>query len=524
MSKRDILADPNFIPFSTHEVSELQNSMELFDYLQKQINVDRSLFIKLNMQLGVDTMRSSLEADWKMLTEEHKNLLINCSMDPRPAEDAMLQKIKSEENSSRCSCGQTAPPEYNADMTCCARGTELVFTWRKSGALEVSSEVEIIAFNWHVFNLHTLRSSYDMIYQIQVRVDGRLMDSFSIPGLASGIFFEYLRKDDPISMDALLNFAKGFPFLLAPLAQVKGASVGQTTDTSSHGTSHSNSPRNALFGFFGMLQDRVNGATSWVQANIDGTISNFAKGANTIKDASQSIQDVLDRKRAETMYHMNAVSTNTVRFVVERSPLPDEWKERIFRRVSHIARSDKLSMTVSTNDKFNGSASGNISEQWCHRNLLEGHYTCGVPPSRRRSTDRLFGSSFGAEGLSDEIGVIIHPNSNFSHTIFMYTVHLYLMLLLIVSLPESTNTRTRNGSKRNSDGKSISQCSSDDEYKEDFDKSNCTPMDNEKKMYKVRLDAKKVLDENTKEGKMQKDPEPRITTTKKFKKSLSYYL
>ena len=32
-------------------------------------------------------------------------------------------------------------------------------------------------------------------------------------------------SDDPISMDAWEHFADGFPFLLAPLAQVKGASL-----------------------------------------------------------------------------------------------------------------------------------------------------------------------------------------------------------------------------------------------------------------------------------------------------------
>lgn len=98
---------------------------------------DRTLMLKLNMQLSTDTMRSSLQADWKMLTEERKNILINSSLKPRPADENMLRKIESEENPSNCSCGQVAPKEYNADSSCCARGTELVFTWRKNGDVEV---------------------------------------------------------------------------------------------------------------------------------------------------------------------------------------------------------------------------------------------------------------------------------------------------------------------------------------------------------------------------------------------------
>jgi len=213
VSKRDILADPNFIPFSTQSVEEIRSDMGLFEYLQKQINVDRTLLIKLNMQLGVESIRSSLEADWQFLTNEHKSLLINSSTSARPALGDMLKKIQEPENSSRCSCSQSAEPEYNADETCCARGTEMAFTWRKDGSLEV-------------------------------RVDGRLMDKFAIPGLASGIFYEYLRKDDPMSMDALLNFANGFPFLLAPLAQVKGASVGQSAEPSEKAQQKTNEQKN----------------------------------------------------------------------------------------------------------------------------------------------------------------------------------------------------------------------------------------------------------------------------------------
>jgi hypothetical protein len=101
---------------------------------------DRTLFLKINMQLATETMRSSLDADWKMLTPEAKELLIGCSMKERPAGPEMLKVIESPDNPSRCSCAQIAPEEYNADPSCCARGTELVFTWRKNGALEVCTK------------------------------------------------------------------------------------------------------------------------------------------------------------------------------------------------------------------------------------------------------------------------------------------------------------------------------------------------------------------------------------------------
>ena len=90
------------------------------------------------MQLSTETVRQSLSAEWQLLSDDHKKQLAGSSSKPRVAEERMLQTIQSEENTSNCSCGQSAPPEYNVDESCCARGTEMVFTWRKNGNLEVS--------------------------------------------------------------------------------------------------------------------------------------------------------------------------------------------------------------------------------------------------------------------------------------------------------------------------------------------------------------------------------------------------
>ena len=57
----------------------------------------------------------------------------------------------------------------------------------------------------------------------QVRLNRRLMDRFPRADIAEGIFYEYLRYDDPISPELRERVVDGFPFLLAPLAQVKGS-------------------------------------------------------------------------------------------------------------------------------------------------------------------------------------------------------------------------------------------------------------------------------------------------------------
>lgn len=145
VSKRDVLADPTFSNFAGMTVDELRSNDEFYSHLMTMRsntgeggNFDRTLFIKLNMQLATETVRQSLTAEWKLLTEEHKNMLSASSAKEREADERMLRTIQSEENTSNCSCGQSAPPEYKADHTCCARGTEMVFTWRKNGDMEVS--------------------------------------------------------------------------------------------------------------------------------------------------------------------------------------------------------------------------------------------------------------------------------------------------------------------------------------------------------------------------------------------------
>lgn len=143
VSKRDVLADSTLKTYATYTAEQLRTMPEFYQHLytmgtaEAGGHFDRTILLKTNMQLSAETMRSSLKADWSYLTDEAKGLLTDCSMKPRPANARMLETIASPDNPSRCSCSQIAPPEYNADPECCARGTELVFTWTKDNNLEV---------------------------------------------------------------------------------------------------------------------------------------------------------------------------------------------------------------------------------------------------------------------------------------------------------------------------------------------------------------------------------------------------
>ena len=69
----------------------------------------------MNIQLATETVRTSLEADWDLMTTKHKTTLIESSFKSRAALGPMLDLIVSEENTSNCSCGQTAPKDMHAD-------------------------------------------------------------------------------------------------------------------------------------------------------------------------------------------------------------------------------------------------------------------------------------------------------------------------------------------------------------------------------------------------------------------------
>jgi len=406
VSKRDVLADHTFKKFATLTTSQLQESREFYEYLMSTPTsdsgrVDRTLLVKINMQLGTDTMRSSMEADWKMLTQEDKDALISSSFKARDASTNMLKTIKNEDNPSRCSCGQIAPEEYEADPTCCARGTEMVFTWRKNGDLEV-------------------------------RLDGDLMDTFPRPSLASGMFYEYLRFDDPISPDARVHFADGFPFLLAPLAHVIGISMPPSADQHQESPQHKQSKvlmHRFVEDAFGAVAEHATGFASYVTSQMDQAVSSVGQAPKLAEQSIRGTGSFLNKRRKEAAHHLTSFSAHSMEFLARRLFfLPDEWRKQTLLNSVSISLNGKEWDVVHKILPNRSNCDPNQSDR------------CELP-HRNDETDEDY-SRGPSIPFFDEIGVIITPALDFTHQLYLYMVHLYLMLLLIVSFPEHT-TKTR---------------------------------------------------------------------------------
>lgn len=376
VAKRDVLADPKFGEYAVLTADDLRRRGDFYDHLMNMPSpgedpasalggfFDRTLFIKTNMQLSTDAMRKSLEADWSLLTEEMKTLIIESSFEERMADETMQKTIQSKENSSNCSCGQSAPPELNADPSCCARGTELVFTWRKSGDFEI-------------------------------RLNGRIMDIFPRSDIAKGIFSEYL-NDNPISLDAKAHFADGFPFLLAPLAQVKGMSSAvpnqshEPTKKLKSPSSHNPMHRlmDAAVHSVGAMNTQAHTLSKWMQDGVAG------------------LSEELHRQQMELLEGAVALQKEGMGMLTSLIKLSSE--------------EDGLALTI-------------VNQAMPRASQISDGF---------RIYDRDAGLKVSSpEIIPDEIGIKIEPTMNFTHRLFFTTVHVYLLLLFVVSLQGSHSSR-----------------------------------------------------------------------------------
>lgn len=246
------------------------------------------------------------------------------------------------------------------------------------------------------------------------------MDTFDRPDVARGIFYEYLRTDDPIAADFSQHVVDGFPFLLGPLAQVKG--MPQAIQMNSDAIPNEKGFGKAVGNFADMMGSHAGEFAGWVH---HGT-SNVANVAKTIGATAKSVGDGLDRRR-DTLWN-------------QVSALPENSKHFIQRRLNRGGRPDELAASVS--------------------HYMKRRRRGEIQMKRRAGPrGRVFRSSvnqwFGSENEADDIvSTVANPqNTFFGRIIFLYMSHLYLLLLLIVSLPGTHHTKYvyRRAAKASSD-------------------------------------------------------------------------
>ena len=240
------------------------------------------------------------------------------------------------------------------------------------------------------------------------------MDTFPRPDMAKGIFTEYL-NNEPISLDAKGHFADGFPFLLAPLAQVRGMSsaVPKTQEPPKKIKSPSSNP---VFRLMGASVDAVNSQahtlTKWMHDGAAEMTSHIERSLDSAVGVARGLSGELDRQRLEMVENALLLQEEGMKIISSYMKSSIEGKEMMALTIVDHNKRD-------SNDPFSFSRS---------------------PMFDNYNEDTGFGAPI-PEIMPDEIGIKIDPTMNFTHRLFFTTVHIYLILLLVVSLPGSYTTR-----------------------------------------------------------------------------------
>jgi hypothetical protein len=233
----------------------------------------------------------------------------------------------------------------------------------------------------------------------QVRLNGRFMASFDRPDIGQGIFYEYLRYDDPISPELLTNVVDGFPFLLAPLNM--GIPLPPSSFTE-RGTEETH----------GWL-DHVRTQTVEWAINVRKTIVESAFHAARGVGEAASHQAAAFEKGVWP--HLAAAPGNLVK-IVQRD---EETWQAIGRWMSGADKPIILEQISPLRDNDAVSSSPSSSSQ--HRTPIRPHH--------HHHYLRYYYAG-------DEIGPLkFHPTIN---RLALILVHFYLLLLFIVSFPGSS--------------------------------------------------------------------------------------
>ncbi len=237
------------------------------------------------------------------------------------------------------------------------------------------------------------------------------MDSFPRPDIAEGIFFEYLRQDDPMSYDFLDRVVDGFPSMLAPLSQVKGVATPiamQPTNIPSQGGHGGNPLFRMIGGFGGVISSQATTLADFVQSGTQEFAGSAMDKARSVGSTARNIGEEVERRRDLIGKHVSAFTNQAL---------------------SSLVPSNQKSLSI----QFPGWISDNELENLPNDMFVQNSMTSS---SHEHSYTRTMSRIIGLE--DDSMSA-----SNISQKLFFGMVHLYLLLLLIASFPAQWTTRTK---------------------------------------------------------------------------------
>ena len=237
------------------------------------------------------------------------------------------------------------------------------------------------------------------------------MDTFPRPDIAEGIFFEYLRLDDPMSYDFLDHVVDGFPSLLAPLSQVKGVATPTSmhqVNTPSHAVHGGNPLIRMIGGFGGVISSQAATLADFVQSGTQELAGSAMDKARSVGSTARNIGEEVERRRDLIGKHVSAFTNQAL---------------------SSLVPSNQKSLSIQFPGWISDTELENLPDDIFQQNSMT------VSSHKNRYT-RAISRIIGLE--DDSMSA-----SNVTQKLFFGMVHLYLLLLLIASFPAQWTTRTK---------------------------------------------------------------------------------
>jgi hypothetical protein len=237
------------------------------------------------------------------------------------------------------------------------------------------------------------------------------MDSFPRPDIAEGIFFEYLRLDDPMSFDFLDRVLDGFPSLLAPLSQVRGVA----TPTTMH---QANNPNQVgpggnhlirmIGGLGGVISSQAASIADFVQIGTQELAGSAMDRARSVGSTARNIGEEVERRRDLIGKHVSAFTNQAL---------------------SSLVPSNQKALSIPLPGWISDTELENLPDDLFQHNSM-------TTLNHGNEYTRIISRIMGLEDNSLSA-------SNVTQKLFFGMVHLYLLLLLIASLPAQWTTRTK---------------------------------------------------------------------------------
>jgi len=264
---------------------------------------------------------------------------------------------------------------------------------------------------------------------MEVRLDGRLLEVFDDPQIGKGIFYEYLRRDDPMSVEARDAFSDGFPFLLRPLSRAGNMNLTPTPAKAAKPKKEAAMP-NPIFAVGGIVFHAASYVGEWMKSSAEETVDHLINTSRMVGSSARGVAVELNQRRDWMASSVVNVAMMSTLMVANRVPFfPDEWKHNM---EDHIERNTGQVAPIL---EWDGGGSPRCTARLHHSRIGDCiSSTTHSPANYGPEPEPLF------DYRTDEIGVLDHPRMNMTHQIFLFMVHLYLVLLLIVSLPADQST------------------------------------------------------------------------------------